>query len=275
MSDADDPCSGETADHADRRRSIANGLVANTKTQRHQVITKPVNRKDPQTTRRTQEPSRTRDADRRRWQTDYGDISHRRKQSTSTSRVLNAETQSRGDAEDFPEEPSTRRDPGRQGRPGIAGSGNRPKNQLSSRFPDPAACATAQVSPPSSPFLQSREGVSEARQNRHAGGVPDGGKRGDSERWRLESPLFSPATGDRRSSVDLPTLMAPPHKLANQAFASLRLCVLCGSTMCTRDACTTMVVQPSRLHSGRAFAMASVFFCVFCGPLWLRRDRLR
>ncbi len=113
-------------------------------------------------------------------------------------------------------------------------------------------------------------GVFDARQIRHAGGVPVGGERGDSERWRSEAPRFSPATGDRRSSVDLPTLMATPHKLANRAFASLRLCVLCvlcGSTMCTRDACTTMVVQPSRLHSGHAYAMASVFFCVFCGPL--------
>ncbi len=162
-------------------------------------------------------------------------------------RVLNAEAQRRGDAENFPEDSFARRGPGRQ----------------------PAACAIAQVSPPSSPLLQSRKAVTNARQIRHAGGVPDGGMRGDCERWRSEAPRFSPATGDRRSSVDLPPLTAPSHNLGNRALASLRLCVpcvLCGSTMCTRDACTTMVVQPSRLHSGCTFAMASVSFCVFCQP---------
>ncbi len=152
--------------------------------------------------------------------------------------VLNAETQSRGKKKTqrtSRQHPQYRRDPGRQGRPGTAGSGNRSKNQLSSRFPDPAACATAQVSPIPSPFLQSRMGVFDARQIRHAGGVPDGGKRGDSERWRSEAPRFSPATGDRRSSVDLPTLMATPHKLAIQVFAYFAFFAFFAVQPCARE----------------------------------------
>jgi len=183
----------------------------------------------------------------------------------------NAETQRRGDAEDFPEEPSARRDPGRHPAARYRWVRKSPRKpafvaiSLPSGLRDRAGLASFLS------FSSIKDGAPDARQNRHAGGVPDGGKRGDSERWRLESPLFSPATGDRRSSGDLPTLMAPSHEFANQALASLRLCVLCvlcGSTMCTRDACTTMVVQPSRLHSGRACAMASVFPLCVSVPLW-------
>ncbi len=172
------------------------------------------------------------------------------------------------DTEDFPKELTARRGPGRHPAARYRWV-RKPQRKLvfgvvslPSGLRDRAGLASFL------PFPSIEDGAPDARQNRHAGGVPAGGKRGDSERWRLESPRFSPATDDQRSSVDLPTLMATPYKLANQAFASLRLCVLCGSTMCTRDACTTMVVQPSRLHSGRAFAMASVFPLCVSVPLW-------
>ncbi len=91
--------------------------------------------------------------------------------------------------------------------------------------------------------MQGRTGVPEAHRSVGSEVTPSAGDR--------ESPRSSPATGDRRSSVDLPTLMAPPGKSPQ--------------------------TNPLRLYDFAFFVVHSVFFFVLCGSGFvaprLRRDK--
>jgi len=64
-----------------------------------------------------------------------------------------------------------------------------------------------------------------ARQNPRAAGTSAGEKNGGDERLRSEQTGFSPAAGDYRSPVVLPSFLASHQKFSHRPFATLR-CLL-------------------------------------------------
>jgi hypothetical protein len=88
-------------------------------------------------------------------------------------------------------------------RPRTAGSENRYKSELSSRFPGPAACALEERSLATAPSSNWKKCASlqnkrEGRRNRSAPGASAGGKQGDDRRLRPELTCFPPVVGDRK-----------------------------------------------------------------------------